>query len=105
MTTALIITNFPILAASMAASVSERYEVRTRNWASLSAECIGDAELVIADLTDVPGNPVDALVPHVRDDASLVLCTLHGNEVLICRSRGGTLHQEDSLPSLLHFTA
>lgn len=104
MPAALIVSDFPIIAATASQVFEGRYEVTSQSWATYMGDPVCAADIVIADSTTLPVEPILRLLQRTHPEARVIVCSLHHNEVQIYRTRAGDLVMEEALPSLLAVT-
>jgi hypothetical protein len=102
---ALVISDFPIVAATAKSVLQDRYDVVTRSWTAYAWEPVREAELVIVDVTTMSPDAALALIGSQLPEARLVAFSLHSNEVQVYRVRTGGLAKEGRFPSLFALVA
>lgn len=102
---ALIIADYPILVTTATEILRNRYAIVTRTWSTLFESPVLDADLIIVDVTMVSDCDAVFLLGASSPDARIVVCSLHRNEVEICRMSFQGLAVIEALPSLLSLAA
>ncbi len=103
--TALVISDHPILVAGVRTVLSHRYDVTCCTWSDFVGYPPLEADIVIADATQLSSSCALDLLRGTLLRARIVVCSLHRNEVEVCRLEHEQLIVEGALPSLLHLTA
>jgi hypothetical protein len=99
--TALVVSDFPIVAETVNIVFRDRYRIVVRTWNSYVEHPQVDAELVIVDVTTVERDIALALVARMLPRARVVVCSLHRNEVEVYRIDPSGVQTEGAFPSLL----
>lgn len=102
---ALIISNFPILARSMAHAFRGRYHVMAKTWPPPEQIALVDAELIVLDITLVGCEAAHQLLARIAPGTRAAICSLHRNEVDIFWIGADGPAAEGELPSLLSLAA
>jgi hypothetical protein len=103
--TALIVSNYPILARAVASHIQSRYRVITTTWARYSSLQHVDADFVVLDTTLLNCEETRAVLSHASPGTRAATCSLHQNDVCVYRMERGGLKMEGRFPSLLAVTA
>lgn len=102
---ALIISDFPIIAATAHAVFDGRYNVEDCSWTAYIEEPARSADLVIVDVTAIATDTALALLARSLPEARVVVCSLHHNEVQVYRIGQDGPIVEGAFPSLLALAA
>lgn len=97
----LVISNFPILARSVAHAFRGRYDVVTKNWPSPDQCAAIEAELIVLDVTVVGREAAHRLFEHISPGTRAAICSLHRNEVDVYWIGDDGPASEGEIPSLL----
>ena len=101
----LIISDFPIVAASAVTVFGYRFRVTKSSWAQYAARPVREADLVVVDVTTVSADVALAVLTRLLPEARVAVCSLHRNEVEVFRVGPNGLRSEGAVPSLLELVA
>ena len=105
MPTVLVISDYPIVSATVEYVLQPSHRVLRRTWSSSGWHTLGEIDLVIVDVTSGAGDTVLTDVAGALPGARLVAFSLHTNEVHLYSLSVNGLVREGSLPSLLALSA
>lgn len=101
MPTVLIITNFPILAATAKSAVQGECRVSAKTWTAYAQDPGHAADLVVVDVTAMVPSAALALVASALPQVRIAVCSLHRNEVEVYRIGAHGFAAEGAFPTLL----
>jgi DNA-binding NarL/FixJ family response regulator len=105
MPTALVISDFPIIAATARAVFDQRYAVEACSWTAYIEQPERQADLVVVDVTAITTDTALNLLARALPAARIVVCSLHQNEVQVYRIGQDGPIIEAAFPSLLSLAA
>jgi hypothetical protein len=103
--TAIIISDFPIVAAAANAVFGKRYDVTATTWSEYVDRRIERVDLVVVDVTTLAAETALSLLMRALPETRVVVCSLHQNEVKVFHLGSDGLMSEGEFPSLLAFAA
>jgi hypothetical protein len=103
--TALVISNSPILLATVHGVLSDRYQIATRTWTALIEQPLQSAQLVIVDVTNISADAALAILAPAFPRARMVTCSLLHDEVHVYTTGRDGARMEQALPSLLELAS
>jgi hypothetical protein len=83
--TALVISDFPIISLTVRAVLDGHYEVLLRTWTTYVERPASSVDLVVVDTTTVSRDIALAVIARQLPGAHLAVCSLHHNEVDLYR--------------------
>src|SRR5690242_693429 len=102
---ALIISNFPIVAAAACSAFSDSYHFEAMTWGEYVSGPKQAVDLVIVDVTTVDTETALVVVNNMFPGTRIVVCSLHHNEVEVYRAEPNGLMADGELPNLFALTA
>lgn len=102
---ALIISNLPILARSVAHAFRDKYDVMAQTWPHSEELPSFGVELIVLDVTLQGREAAHQLLAHMPPGTRAAICSLHRNEVDLYWIGDDGPAPEGELPSLLSLPA
>lgn len=98
---ALIVSDIPIMAASIVEALGGRYRVAGASWESFARQTQEPLDLVVIDVTSVPYDTALAFARSGLSQGCIIVCSLHCNQIDVYRTEARRLTKVANLPSLL----
>lgn len=102
---ALIVTDFPIIAAAAEAALVHTYQFSSTTWPAFVERAAEGADIIIVDVTTIDVEAALASLAPMLPTTRVVVFSLHQNEVKVYDVGQHGLRATGELPSLLALAA